>query len=140
VIAGVRKSQLAESKRLNADQVVALDDDAALGALAPVAIVANTIRGAASELLFNKVKDAGVYASVTGVPDVVKSHPSVRTVAFISKQDPKTMLTMAEAVRDGKSLSRKRCHSKTRDRGTSLWRKASLAKYYCSPELVENSG
>ena len=41
VIAGVRKSQLAEAKGLNVDQVVALDDDAAFDALAPVDVVAN---------------------------------------------------------------------------------------------------
>ena len=83
VIAGVRKNQFAEAKGLNADQVVALDDDAAFGALAPVDVVANTVRGTTSELLLNKVKDGGTYASVTGVPDSAKSRPSVRTVAFI---------------------------------------------------------
>lgn len=41
MIAGVRKSELAEAKGLNADQVVALDDDAAFDALAPVDVVAN---------------------------------------------------------------------------------------------------
>jgi NADPH:quinone reductase-like Zn-dependent oxidoreductase len=102
VIAGVRKSQLAEARGLNADQVLALDDDAAFGALAPVDVVANTVRGATAELLFSKVKDGGVYASVTGVPDSAKSRPSVRAVAFVSKQDPETLQYMAEAVRDGR--------------------------------------
>ncbi len=102
VIAGVRKNQLADAKGLNADQVVALDDDAAFAALAPVDIVANTVRGTTSELLLKKVKDGGTYASVTGVPDSAKSRPSVRAVAFVSKQDPKTLLYTAEAVRDGR--------------------------------------
>jgi NADPH:quinone reductase-like Zn-dependent oxidoreductase len=102
VIAGVRKGQLTEAKGLNADQVVALDDDAAFGALAPVDAVANTVRGVTSELLLNKVKDGGTYASVTGVPDSAKSRPSVRATAFVSKQDPKTLLHMAEAVGGGR--------------------------------------
>jgi NADPH:quinone reductase-like Zn-dependent oxidoreductase len=102
VIAGVRRSQLAEAKGLNADQVLALDDDAAFDALAPVDVVANTVRGRTSELLFDKVKDGGTYASVTGVPDCAKSRLSVRAVAFDSKQDPKTLVHMAEAVRDGR--------------------------------------
>jgi NADPH:quinone reductase-like Zn-dependent oxidoreductase len=102
VIAGVRKNRLAEAKGLNTDQIVALDDDAAFGALAPVDVVANTVHGTTSELLLNKVKDGGTYASVTGVPDSAKSRPSVRAVAFVSKQDPKTLLYMAEAVRDGR--------------------------------------
>jgi NADPH:quinone reductase-like Zn-dependent oxidoreductase len=102
VIAGVRKSQLAEAKGLKADQVVALDDDAAFNALAPVDVVANTVRGTTAELLLDKVKHGGTYASVTGVPDSAKSRPSVRAVAFDSKQDLKTLLYMAEAVRDGR--------------------------------------
>jgi NADPH:quinone reductase-like Zn-dependent oxidoreductase len=73
VIAGVRKSQLAEAKGLNADQVVALDDDAAFDALAPVDVVANTVRGTTSALLLDKVKHGGTYASVTGVPDSARS-------------------------------------------------------------------
>jgi NADPH:quinone reductase-like Zn-dependent oxidoreductase len=102
VIAGVRMSQLSEARGLNADQTVALDDDAALGALSAVDVVANTVRGTTAELLLNKVKDGGTYASVTGVPDSAKSHSTVHTVEFVSKQDPKTLLHMAEAVRDGK--------------------------------------
>jgi NADPH:quinone reductase-like Zn-dependent oxidoreductase len=100
VIAGVLKKQLDEAKSLGADQIVALDDDAALNALAPVDVVANTVRGATAEKLLSKVKDGGMFASVTGVPDSAKSHPSIRTVAFVSKQDTGTLLYMAEAVRD----------------------------------------
>jgi NADPH:quinone reductase-like Zn-dependent oxidoreductase len=101
VIAGVRKSQLSEARALKADQVVALDDDAALRGLAPVDVVANTVRGTTAELLLDKVKDGGTYASVTGVPESAKSHPTVHTVEFVSKQDPKALLHMADAVRDG---------------------------------------
>jgi NADPH:quinone reductase-like Zn-dependent oxidoreductase len=100
VIAGVRKGQLAEAKSLKADQVVALDDDAAFGALAPVDVVANTVRGTTAELLSSKVKDGGTYASVTGVPDNVRARPSVHAVEFVSKQDPRALVLLAAAVRD----------------------------------------
>ena len=76
-----------------------MDDDAAFDALAPVDVVANTVRGTTSVLLLDKVKPGGTYASVTGVPDSAKSRLSVRAVAFDSKQDPKTLLYMAEAVK-----------------------------------------
>jgi NADPH:quinone reductase-like Zn-dependent oxidoreductase len=102
VIAGVRKDQLPEAKGLGVDQVVALDDVADVQALAPVDVVANTVRGKTAELLLSKVKEGGTYASVTGVPDNAKAYPSVRVVAFVSKQDPKTLVYMAEAVRDGR--------------------------------------
>jgi len=102
VIAGVRRKQLDAAKSIGADQVVALDDQAAFDALAPVDIVANTVGAATAEQLVGKVRDGGMFASVIGVPESARSRPSVRTVAFVSKQDPETLLYMAKAVRDGK--------------------------------------
>jgi len=102
VIAGVRKQQLEEAKSLGADEVVALDDEAALTRLAPVDVVANAVRGKTAERLLGKVKPGGVYASVTGVPPNAREFPSVRTVAFVSKQDANTLLYMANAVGAGK--------------------------------------
>lgn len=61
-------------------------------------VVANTVRGTTSVLLLDKVP-GGTCASVTGVPDSAKSRLSVRAVAFDSKQDPKTLLYMAEPVK-----------------------------------------
>jgi NADPH:quinone reductase-like Zn-dependent oxidoreductase len=101
VIAGVRKGQLDAARSINANQLVALDDQAAVDALAPVDIVANTVRGGTAEQLVSKVRDGGVFASVTGVPESARRRPSVRTVAFVSKQDPEALLYMAKAVRDG---------------------------------------
>jgi NADPH:quinone reductase-like Zn-dependent oxidoreductase len=102
VIAGVRKEQLAEAKTLGVDQIVALNDEAAFNDVPPVDVVANTVRGKTAEQLLGKIKQNGTFASVTGVPDNSKDYPSVRCVAFVSKQDPKTLLYMANAVRDSK--------------------------------------
>ena len=100
VFAGVRKDQVSDAQSLGVDKVVALDDKADFKALPAVDVVANTVRGVTAETLLSKVKDRGMFASVTGVPDKVKDYPLIRSVAFVSKQDPKTMLYMAEAVRD----------------------------------------
>ena len=102
VMAGVRKSQLEAAKSLGADQVVAIDDDDALNRIAPVDVVANTVRGPTAGRLIGKVKPGGVFASVTGAPDNAKDFPAVRVVAFVSKQDAKTLLHMAQAVSAGK--------------------------------------
>jgi len=102
VIAGVRKSQLEAAKRLGADQVAAIDDDEALSKIALVDAVANTVRGPTVGRLIGKVKPGGVFASVTGAPDNAKDFPSVRVVAFVSKQDAGTLLHMAQAVAAGK--------------------------------------
>jgi NADPH:quinone reductase-like Zn-dependent oxidoreductase len=71
VIAGVLKEQFAAARRLGADQIVALDDENALNALAPVDAVASTVRGKTAEQLLGKVKPGGIFASVTGAPDNV---------------------------------------------------------------------
>ena len=102
VVAGVQAKQLADAESIGADQVVALDDDRAMIALAPLDAVANTVRGNTAEQLLGKVKPGGVFASVTGAPANANDHPSVRVVAFVSKQDTTTMADMARAVRDGK--------------------------------------
>jgi NADPH:quinone reductase-like Zn-dependent oxidoreductase len=102
VIAGVLKRHLGAARELGADRAVALDDEAAMGALEPVDVVANTVRGKTVELLLAKVKPGGVFASVTGAPPNASDYPSVRVVPYVSKQDVPTMLHMAEAIRDGK--------------------------------------
>jgi len=102
VIAGVRKSQLEAAKSLDADEVVAIDDDHALNRVAPVDAVANTVRGPTAGRLIGKVKPGGVFASVTGAPDNAKDFPAVRTVAFVSKQDARTVQQMAQAVGAGR--------------------------------------
>src|ERR1700733_11754816 len=102
VIAGVLKKQFAAARSLGADQVVALDDEHALNALTPVDAIANTVRGKTAEQLLGKVRPGGVFASVTGAPANAKDYASVRVVSYVSHQDAKTVLVMAQAVTSGK--------------------------------------
>jgi NADPH:quinone reductase-like Zn-dependent oxidoreductase len=102
VIAGVQRKQLAEAKTLGAEQVVALDDDVAFNSIEPVDVVANTVGGTTAERLMSKVKKGGTFASVAGVPGNAKDYPSVRALQYVSKQDPTTLLHMAEAIRVGR--------------------------------------
>ena len=81
---------------------MAIDDDHALNRVAPVDAVANTVRGPTAGRLIGKVKPGGVFASVTGAPDNAKDFPAVRTVAFVSKQDARTVQQMAQAVGAGR--------------------------------------
>jgi NADPH:quinone reductase-like Zn-dependent oxidoreductase len=101
VIAGVRGKDVGAAAQLGADQVVALDDEAAMGALAPVDLVANCVRGPTATALLGKVKPGGLFASVTGVPDGADTYPRVRTTAFVSKQNVETYLYAARAVLAG---------------------------------------
>ena len=102
VIAGVLKKQLSATADLGANEIVALDDEAALKAVAPVDVVANAVRGKTAEQLLNIVKAGGVFASVTGAPANAKEYPSVEVVSFVSKQDGGTVRLMAEAAAAGK--------------------------------------
>ena len=85
VIAGVLRKQLDAVNDFGADRVVALDDPAALADLPKVDVVANTVRGKTAEHLMGKVKDGGIFASVTGTPVDAATYPQVRAVAFVSK-------------------------------------------------------
>jgi NADPH:quinone reductase-like Zn-dependent oxidoreductase len=102
VIAGVLKKQLAAAASVGADEVVALDDEVAMNALAPVDAVANAVRGETAERLLGKVREGGVFASVTGAPANAKDYPSIKIVPFVSKRDAETVGRMAEAVAAGK--------------------------------------
>jgi NADPH:quinone reductase-like Zn-dependent oxidoreductase len=98
VTAGVLKKQLPAATGLGADDVVALDDEAAMTALAPVDVVANAVRGKTAEQLLGKVKPGGVFASVTGAPANARDYQSIKVVAFVSRQDAGTLRHMAAAV------------------------------------------
>ena len=102
VIAGVLKTQMDEAKTVGADQVVATDDDTAIADIAPLDAVADTVNGKTAEKLIAKVKPGGVYASVVGAPQNAAKYPSVKVAPVFSKFDRKTLVFMAEAVRDGK--------------------------------------
>jgi NADPH:quinone reductase-like Zn-dependent oxidoreductase len=102
VIAGVLRSQLDQSQSIGADETVALDDPAAFASIAQVDLVANTLRGKSATALLSKVKDGGIFASVTGAPDGSNNYPKVRVVPFQSKQNRGTIELIAHAVNDGK--------------------------------------
>jgi NADPH:quinone reductase-like Zn-dependent oxidoreductase len=101
VIAGVLRKQLDGAQSLSAYRVVALDDPAAFADLKKVDVVANTVRGKTAEDLMGKIKEGGIFASVTGAPANAAEYPQVRRVAFVSKQDAKNLEHMVEAVTTG---------------------------------------
>jgi NADPH:quinone reductase-like Zn-dependent oxidoreductase len=102
VIAGVLKMQMDEAKAIGTDQVVATDDDTAIGNLPPLEAVADTVDGRTAEKLIAKVKPGGVFASVLRTPQNAANYPSVKAVYVFSKFDRRTLEFMAEAVRDGR--------------------------------------
>ncbi len=102
VIAGVLRSQLDQAQSIGADETVALDDAAAFASIEQVDLVANTLRGKSAADLLAKVRDGGIFASVTGAPEGSNNYPNVRVVPFQSKQNRGTIELIAHAVNDGK--------------------------------------
>jgi NADPH:quinone reductase-like Zn-dependent oxidoreductase len=102
VIAGVKKAQVKAAAALGADQVLALDDAAAMEKLGFIDAVADTVGGETAERLLGKVKQGGVFASVLGPPGNAKMHPTVRIEAIQSSPDARTLRTMAEDVVAGR--------------------------------------
>jgi NADPH:quinone reductase-like Zn-dependent oxidoreductase len=101
VIAGVRKSQTKQAASLGADQVLAIDDAAAMSKLGFIDAIADTVGGETGQKLLGKVKQGGVYASVVGPPENAKMHPTVRITAIQSAPDAGMLRTIAEAVASG---------------------------------------
>jgi len=102
VIAGVRGSQVKAAGALGADEVLALDDVAAMENLGFVDAVADTVGGPTGEKLMGKVKPGGVFASVLGGPANAKLHPTIRVQSVVMHPDAAMLRILAEAVVAGK--------------------------------------
>jgi NADPH:quinone reductase-like Zn-dependent oxidoreductase len=102
VIAGVLRAQLDQADSIGADETIALDDPVAFATIPQLDVVANTVRGKTATQLLAKVKDGGIFASVTYAPDGSRDYPNVRVVPFKSKQDRATIAFIAAAVHAGK--------------------------------------
>jgi NADPH:quinone reductase-like Zn-dependent oxidoreductase len=102
VIAGVRKTQLKHAAELGADEVIALDDEAALEKLGFVDAIADTVNHDTAEKLLGKVKQGGVFATVLGPPANAKMHPTIHIEPVRCVPDAATLRTLAEDVAAGR--------------------------------------
>jgi len=92
VIAGVRARQLPEARTLGAVDVVAIDDDAAIAALAAVDCVA-------------RVKNGGIFGYASALPEgVPQRNPSVTVTRVFARPDASKVREFADDIRDGKFL------------------------------------
>lgn len=102
VIAGVRKSQVQEAEGIGADQVLALDDSAAMEKLGFMDAVADTVGGKTAEMLLGKVKQGGVFATVLGPPANAGMHSTIKIEAIRVESDGAMLRTLAEDVAAGR--------------------------------------
>jgi NADPH:quinone reductase-like Zn-dependent oxidoreductase len=102
VIAGVRKKHAEQAETLNADSVVAIDDQDAISNMRKLDAVADTVNGNTAEMVIGKVKSGGTFASVLGAPKNSDAHVSVKVVPIYAEPDVQALLKMAAAVVEGK--------------------------------------
>jgi NADPH:quinone reductase-like Zn-dependent oxidoreductase len=100
VIAGVRKSQLAEASALRAERVVALDDSAAVAALPTLQGIADTVGGETIALLLPKLGKDGTLGSVVGEPPGAKER-GIRVRAIHTRPDSKRLSALAADMASG---------------------------------------
>jgi NADPH:quinone reductase-like Zn-dependent oxidoreductase len=105
VIAGVRTRQLAEATALGVAGTVAIDDDAAIAALAKVDGVADTVGGATAAKLFGRVKDGGNFGYASVLPEGTSAqNPTVTITRVFARADASKVREFADDIRDGKFL------------------------------------
>ncbi|HEY6458573.1 MAG TPA: NADP-dependent oxidoreductase, partial [Polyangiaceae bacterium] len=100
VWAGVRKAHRAEAEGLEADGVVALDDDADLARLPVLSAIADTVGGETTQKLLARLKPGGVVGSVVGEPAGAKDRGFV-VRAFMARPDSAMLARYGEAVAAG---------------------------------------
>ena len=101
VIAGVRALQLPETAPLGADDVVALDNAAAVDRLPALDGIADTVGGETVLRLLPKLAPGGVLGSVVGEPPGAKER-GIKVVAISAHPDPRRLTELAEDVVQGK--------------------------------------
>lgn len=97
VIAGVKASQRKEAETLDADQVVALDDDKEIAALGQVDAIADTVGHDVIQKLMSHIRANGVLATVVGAPPGSQGK-GFRVQQVWSHPDSKRLHELAEAV------------------------------------------
>jgi NADPH:quinone reductase-like Zn-dependent oxidoreductase len=103
VIAGVRSGRLAQARALGVADTVAIDDDAAIAALAMVDAVADTVGGETAAKLFGKVKNGGIFGYASVLPEgVAQRNPAVTVTRVFARPDPSKVREFADDIRDGK--------------------------------------
>ena len=89
-------AQFEEAARLNADEVLALDDKDAMAKLGFVDAVADAVGHGRGWL--GKVKQGGLFASVLGPPANAKMRPTVTVVPVMVEPDAASLRKLAEDV------------------------------------------
>ena len=100
VIAGVRASQCEAAAALGV-QALAIDDPSAIGAIAKVDAVADTVGGESAAALFAALKDGGSFGYASVLPEgIAAKYPAVKVTRVFARPDASKLREFADDVRD----------------------------------------
>jgi NADPH:quinone reductase-like Zn-dependent oxidoreductase len=103
VIAGVRARQVQEAQALGVADILAIDDDKAIAALAKVDAIADTVGGDVAAKLFLRVKNGGHFGYASVFPNgVAESNPAVTVTRVFARPDASKVREFADDIRDRK--------------------------------------
>lgn len=100
VVAGVRARQREEARKLDADEIVAIDDAEEIKRMKPIDAIADTVNGKVVQSLLDKVKVGGIVGTVLGPPLGAKEQ-GLRVHAILTHPDPEQLAALGEAVVKG---------------------------------------
>jgi NADPH:quinone reductase-like Zn-dependent oxidoreductase len=102
VIAGVRGKELDDARSLGVSDVLAIDDDEAIGIFRLVDAIADTVGGEVAAKLIAKVKRSGSFGYTSVLPgSAAVENPGVKITRVLTKPDPSKVREFADDVRDG---------------------------------------
>ena len=103
VIAGVRGKELDDARSLGVSDVLAIDDDEAIGTFRLVDAIADTVGGEVAAKLIAKVKQNGCFGYAATLPESAGAqNPTVKISRVRTQPDPSKLREFADDVRDGK--------------------------------------
>src|SRR5271155_386588 len=103
VTAGVRGKDLDDARSLGVSDVLAIDDDDAIGTFRFVDAIADTVGGEVAAKLIAKVKQNGSFGYTAVLPEnAAAQNPTVKIARVSAQPDPSKVREFADDVRDGK--------------------------------------
>src|ERR1022692_4155798 len=105
VIAGVRGKELDDARSLGVSDVLAIDDDAAIGRFRLADAIADTVGGEVAAKLITKIKQGGSFCYTALLPESAATQtPSVKITRVLAHPNPSKVREFADDVRDGKFI------------------------------------
>ena len=102
MVAGVRGERAKEARSLEADEVLALDDPAAVERVALLAGIADTVGGETTRRLLPRLRPGGVLASAVGAPSGGAEHVTVK--AITAHADGRLLVELGQEVARGELI------------------------------------